>query len=165
MSGEGLWSRRKTVSFEGPKGVPFGSRAFPLGPVGSRQVLPERRKVEWREQREARRSHQLVAWRARRGRTRRGGLSRNRRRGPRRQALLCIPTALRARRCWLAAPGAGKRVWHWPGAPKKFWRLFWPTPVARSARERGGLLVVRSQGVMAREIGKRDCQAEMVVVG
>ena len=59
-------------------------------------------------------------------------------RGSRRQALLYIPAALRARRIWRAAPGARKRVWRWTGAPKKFWKFLRSTLVARSARERGG---------------------------
>ena len=87
-----------------------------------------------------------------------------RRRGPRRQALLYIPAALRARRVWRAAPGAAKPVWRWTGAAEKSGGIFRPTPVARSARERGGLLVVWGQGVMTRKGGKRDCQAEMSVV-
>ena len=85
-------------------------------------------------------------------------------RGPRRQALLYIPAALRARRIWRAAPGARKRVWRWTGASKKFWKFFRPTTVARSARERGGLLVVRSQGVMACKAQRMDCQAVISVV-
>ena len=88
----------------------------------------------------------------------------DRRRGPRRQALLYILAALRARRVWRAAPGGRRRVWRWTGASKKSGKFFWPTTVAHSARERGGLLVVRSQGVMAFEMGEKDCQAAMSVV-
>ena len=84
-------------------------------------------------------------------------------RGPRRQVLLYIPAALRARRVWRAAPGAGKRVWRWTCTLKKSGKFFRPTAVARSARERGGLLVVMGQGVMACEAGKKDCRAEIPV--
>ncbi|MGA2499177.1 MAG: hypothetical protein ABSH20_15670, partial [Tepidisphaeraceae bacterium] len=47
---------------------------------------------------------------------------------------------------------------------EKIRKIFRPTSVARSARERGALLVVRNQGVMACKAGKKDCQAAMSVV-